>query len=94
MNWQVGYKKTFLKDLKGLPKDKREKIEKFVFEEIFNCKNPLNLKGIEKLIGYDKYYKIRFGDYRVGLEIDKNKKKIIFCKVLHRKEIIFSLNCH
>ena len=35
--------------------------------------------------GYLNFYKIRFGDYRLGLQVIGNK--IICERVLHRKEI-------
>ncbi len=37
------------------------------------------------MIGYKKYYKIRFGDYRVGLK--KENDTIVIETVKHRKEI-------
>lgn len=40
---------------------------------------------IELMKGYPGYYKIRFGDYRVGLHIENDT--VIFERVLHRKEI-------
>ena len=40
--------------------------------------NPSEIKGIEKLTGYDTFYKVRIGDYRVGLEIDRRKRSIVF----------------
>jgi len=49
--------------------------------------NPSELKVIEKLTGYDTFYKVRFGDYRAGLEIDTEKRSMICCRVLHRKDI-------
>ncbi|MGA1264796.1 MAG: type II toxin-antitoxin system RelE family toxin, partial [Prochlorothrix sp.] len=44
-----------------------------------------------KLKGYDTYYRIRVGDYRIGLEVlhqsDSGNLEIVFVRVLHRKEI-------
>lgn len=87
MKYKVLYKKTFLKELKKLPKKTREKIEVFCFDVVSESGNPSEIKGIEKLTGYDTFYKVRFGDYRVGLEIDRKKRSLVFCRVLHRKEI-------
>jgi mRNA interferase RelE/StbE len=87
LNWEVGYREIFLKDLRKLPKARREKIEKIVFKAIPNCKNPFQMGILEKLSGYENYYKIRVGNYRIGLEIDIAKKNLIFCRVLHRKDI-------
>ncbi len=77
--------KKFLKDLKKIPASQREKIEQFVFEESeFFDKAHLPVK-IEKLRGYRTFYKVRFGNYRVGLRIEGNI--LTFERVLHRKEI-------
>lgn len=87
MKFEILHKKTFLKELKKLPKDIRVKVERLCFDILPDIKNLADIKGLEKLIGYDNYYKVRFGDYRVGIEIDIEKKVIVCCRVLHRKEI-------
>ncbi len=87
MKFQILYKKTFLKELKKLPKDIRIKTEHLCFDILPEIDNLADIKGLEKLVGYEKSYKIRFGDYRVGIEIDIEKKVIVCCRVLHRKEI-------
>jgi len=42
---------------------------------------------VQKLKGYQEYYKIRFGSYRVGLWIDFEEKVVEFRRVRHRKDI-------
>lgn len=81
----VYYNKKFLKDLASIPKKDRDKIESFVFEEIISYKSSSECNKLEKLSGYSYYYKIRFGNYRVGIKLDN--EKLIFERVLHRKEI-------
>lgn len=87
MKFETFYKKTFLKELKKLPKDIRVKIERLCFDVLPDIEHLSDIKGLEKLVGYGNYYKVRFGDYRVGVEIDTEKKVIVCCRVLHRKEI-------
>ena len=87
MKFAVFYKRTFLKELKKIPKNMRERIERFCFETIPDIKSLEEIRGLAKLTGYEDYYKVRFGDYRVGIEIDIEKKTIIFSRALHRKEI-------
>jgi len=43
------------------------------------------LKEIRKLRGFEKDYRIRIGDYRLGLIIDNQIVEFIRC--LHRKDI-------
>lgn len=84
--WGVKHNKRFYKDLVCVPSPIREKIEDIAFGEEIK-KDPLKLGIIEKLTGYKRYYKITFGDYRVGLKIDKKTKVIEFRRALHRKDI-------
>ena len=87
MKFEVLYKKTFLKELKKLPQDVREKVENLSFNILPEIENLKDMRGLEKLVGYERFYKVRVGDYRVGIEIDAEKKIIVLCRVLHRKEI-------
>ncbi len=81
----VEFKKQFLKDLSKLPKDFRKKIEDLIFEHVPN-ESRMNFESrISKMVGYDFYYKIRIGDYRIGLLLKENS--VEFQRVLHRKEI-------
>lgn len=83
---KVIYTKTFLKDLsKVVPSKRRLQIEKFAFEDLITLKSIESSGNIEKLKGYRNYYKVRFGDYRVGLSI--NNSIIELKRVLNRKEI-------
>ena len=81
----VTYKKRFLKELSKLPKQYSEQIEEFVFEILPNHNNLAEVGKIEKLTGYSDYYKVRFGNYRIGIK--KDKDNLIIETVKHRKEI-------
>ncbi|HBG92940.1 MAG: hypothetical protein A3J81_00165 [Nitrospirae bacterium RIFOXYB2_FULL_43_5] len=87
MKFQVLYKKTFLKELKKLPKDIRIKAEHLCFDILPEIENLAVIRGLEKLVGYENFYKVRFGDYRIGIEIDIQSKIIECCRAMHRKEI-------
>ena len=77
--------KKFLKELTTLPEKERTKIEKFVFKDTANYLMLSQIPNLGKLKGYRNYYKIRFGDYRVGLRYEDDT--LIFERVLHRKDI-------
>ena len=79
------YSKKFLKDLSKIPKNQRATIEVFVFEILVKCSSITESGNIEKLRGYQKYYKIRFGNYRVGLKLEG--ETLVLERVLHRKDI-------
>lgn len=68
-----------------IPIKSRIKIETFVFEEM-QFLNTLNeIPNIKKLKGFPDYYRLRFGNYSVGLRIEE--ETIIFERVMHRKDI-------
>jgi mRNA interferase RelE/StbE len=80
------YKKSFLKDLAKLPKPYRKSIERLVFEEIPKLNNLFAELDIVKMKGYQDYYRIRVGDYRIGCRV-KEGNQIVFYRVKSRAEI-------
>ena len=84
--WQVEYTKKFLKELASLPKDTQSRVESIVFREL-ETENPFELGYLRKLRGYKDKYKIRVGDYRIGVAVNKKNKKITCQRVAHRREI-------
>ncbi|MGB5593949.1 MAG: type II toxin-antitoxin system RelE/ParE family toxin [Crocosphaera sp.] len=84
--WKVEYTKRFLKELVSLPRDIQFRVESIVFEEL-ETGNPFELGYIQKMKGYKDKYKIRVGDYRIGLTLDKSNQMIICQRVAHRREI-------
>lgn len=82
---QILYQKRFLKDLASIPSKSRTKIENLVFDDSFSDSSSLAFKKLEKLKGYNTYYKIRVGDYRIGIKIEN--EILSFERLLHRKEI-------
>ncbi len=81
----VLYQKKFLKDLAGIPQPIRKKIEAFVFADLPRLKKFSELIKAERMAGYPHYYKIRFGDYRLGLHFSEGN--LTLERILHRKEI-------
>lgn len=41
--------------------------------------------GIKKIAGYENYYRMKLGDYRLGLKLSEDSLELI--RFLHRKEI-------
>lgn len=82
---KVLYERSFLKDLrKNDEKALKERIES-VISEVKRAKVKSDIKKIEKLRGHNSAFKIRIGNYRLGLFIEGDT--IIFSRLLHRKEI-------
>lgn len=86
MPYSVHYTKRFLKELASLPANPRKKIEKIVFDELTKI-NVAELGYVQKMSGYKDKYKIRVGEYRIGLTIDVTDRTISVERVAHRKEI-------
>ncbi|MBI4620523.1 MAG: type II toxin-antitoxin system RelE/ParE family toxin [Desulfobacterales bacterium] len=84
--WEVEYKKRFLKELSKLPGDVQAQAEKIVFEDLI-CENPFDLEYLEQMRGYTGKYKIRIGQYRIGITVDKQKKVVVCNRIAHRKDI-------
>jgi mRNA interferase RelE/StbE len=64
---ETRFKKQFLKDLARIPHEDRIKIENLVFSEMPAANSTKIFESISKMRGYEHYYKIRLGDFRIGL---------------------------
>ncbi len=82
---KVKYETSFEKDLNHLREPGILKKIKKVITEIKQAGTPYSLSNLKKLRGHDTFYRIRAGDYRIGIEI--TEEYVIFTRVLHRKEI-------
>lgn len=81
---EIKYSKKFLKELSSIEVQYRKKAENIVFNDIYEF-NPFDLGIIEKLTGYKNKYKIRIGQYRIGITIDDD---ILYLeRIIHRSKI-------
>ncbi|MBD2774127.1 type II toxin-antitoxin system RelE/ParE family toxin [Iningainema tapete] len=84
MNTQ--YLPSFIKDLKALKSTPYfESIKALVFEEIPSISTFEEITNLKKLKGYENAYRIRIGDYRIGILF--HGETVTFQPVLHRKDI-------
>jgi mRNA interferase RelE/StbE len=82
---KVFFEASFGRDLKNI-KDKAllRRIEQTITE--LKAATTLNeIKNLIKMRGFPTFFRIRVGDYRIGLEMLEDE--IIFVRVLHRKDI-------
>lgn len=82
---RIEFKKSFLKELKKLR-------NKHLKDGVFNCikqvesvQNVSEIRNLKKLSGFDVYYRIRVGDYRIGVKIER--EVVYFVVFEHRKDI-------
>ncbi len=80
------FRKSFLRDLK---RRKRDDLflnnVKEIIEEVERAKSISEIKNLKHLKGNSEFYRIRFGDYRVGIKI--KDEVVIVIRALHRKDI-------
>ncbi len=82
---EVQYHQSFLKDLKSLKGTPvYQRIYDIAFTTLPNTQSIQEIANIKAIQGYTNRYRIRVGDYRIGLEISENTIEII--RTLHRKE--------
>ncbi|MBI4315746.1 MAG: type II toxin-antitoxin system RelE/ParE family toxin [Chloroflexi bacterium] len=82
---KVEFKSSFAKDLKKVKDTDLKARVKQVIEFVEKAKSLQEIKDIKKLKGDDRYYRIRIGDYRVGLILEG--ETVAFVRILHRKDI-------
>lgn len=80
------FRKSFLKDIKRLGKDKKllDRIKSIILE-VEDAGNLHTIANLKKLKAEGSYYRIRSGNYRLGLFIEHDT--VVFVRVLHRSEI-------
>jgi mRNA interferase RelE/StbE len=82
----VEFDRSFLKSIDKISnKTILRKVEKAI-EEVEKAQNLSSVSQIKKLSGFKNYYRIRLGDYRLGLE-EKDNATVRFIIIAHRKEI-------
>ncbi len=82
---EIVFTKQFNKDiLKITDKKLAFRIEEIILE-VKKASNLAQINNLKKLSGYQNSYRIRVGDYRIGLYV--NKSTIEFARFLNRKEI-------
>lgn len=80
------YMPSFIKDLKALKSTPVfEYVKSLVFDEIPSYSSLDEISNLKKLKDSDSAYRLRVGDYRIGLTVVGDT--ITFVRVLHRKEI-------
>jgi len=65
------------------------KLEKNTQQRIISALERIRIRPdyfVKKLVG-SPYYKLRIGNYRIILDVDKNKLMILLMKIGHRKNI-------
>jgi mRNA interferase RelE/StbE len=76
---------TFEKDLRKIKNKPLDQKVALLIREIITAESLTEIRNLKQLKGSDIHYRIRLGDYRVGLIV--SGKTLILVRILHRKEI-------
>jgi len=82
---KVSFESKFAKDLRNIKDGKLFLKIKGLIIECKEAESLAEVKSLKKLQGYDTFYRVRIGNYRIGLECIDNE--LIFTRCLHRKDI-------
>ena len=80
------FKKSFARDLQARKNDKRflDSVKEII-EHVEHADTLGDISNLKKLKGESSYYRIRFGNYRIGVRVQGNL--VNFIRALHRKDI-------
>ena len=81
----VEFRDSFAKDLKGIKDKALFKRIREIIETVEKADSLARLSNVKKLKGQENYFRLRVGDYRLG--IVQKDASIIFVRCLNRKDI-------
>ena len=82
---KVDFRKSFLKEVKKLRNKSLKDDIASAIVQVESAENITQIKNLKKLSGYDIYYRIRVGDYRIGIKVER--EVVHFVIVEHRKDV-------
>ena len=82
---RIAFRRSFEKDLKSLKDASLLRRVKELIEAVEAAHSLSEITGLKKLRGSGNYYRLRIGDFRVGMAI--KGEKFTFVRFIHRKDI-------
>ncbi|HXU28972.1 MAG TPA: type II toxin-antitoxin system RelE/ParE family toxin [Thermoanaerobaculia bacterium] len=82
---KTGFRETFTKDLRHLRQPEIRARVKQVIEAIERAAGLAEIPQLRKLQAPGAFYRIRMGDYRLGLIVEGDQATLV--RILHRREI-------
>jgi mRNA interferase RelE/StbE len=83
---KIKFKKSFAKDLKKRSQERKllSRVQEAI-QAVEDTPSIHEIKNLKKLKADGNYYRIRLGDYRMGLKIEE--ETVVFVRLLHRSDI-------
>lgn len=82
---RVEFRDSFAKDLKGVKEKGPLGRVREVIEAVEKADSLAELPNLKKLKGGGDYFRVRVGDYRIGVALDG--ETVVFVRFLNRKDI-------
>ena len=82
---EVEFLSKFNKDISSIKQKTTKASIIKIIEQVESAQSISDIAGLKKLKGFKEAYRIRVGDYRLGLFISKNTAQ--FARFVHRKDI-------
>jgi mRNA interferase RelE/StbE len=79
------FKESFLKDLRAIKDRDLLARANEIIQTVEQAQTPQEIPTLKKLRGERNYFRIRIGDYRLGLKIEGQLVTLV--RILNRKEI-------
>ena len=73
------FRKSFARDLKKIKVRGTLDGVRQIIEAVEAAPDPLAIGGLKKLSGTDRFYRIRLGDYRIGIVIEGDAVEFVRC---------------
>jgi mRNA interferase RelE/StbE len=77
--------KSFVKDVERIKDQRLLNRIAICIDQLIDADSLNRINSVKRMKGETCYYRIRLGDFRVGLRVDGDT--VFFLRVLHRKEI-------
>ncbi len=82
---KVEFRQSFAKDLKSVTDKGLLKRVKDVIEAVEKADSFTDISNLKKLKGGGNYFRLRVGDYRVGVSLEN--ETVLFVRFLNRRDI-------
>lgn len=81
----VSFRSSFARDLRHITDKSLLRRVRRAIEEVEQAQSINDLPSLKKLKSNKNYYRLRIGDYRIGLALEDDE--LVFVRFLNRKEI-------
>jgi len=82
---RVAFKRSFIRDLEKIRNQSLKDRIRQAIELAKQAHNLQDISHIRKLRGSERYYRIRLGNYSIGLAVEGDE--VTFVRFLHRRDV-------